>query len=137
MKLPALARDCAALDKRLVEAVRGIRVLDTVAWPAAVERRFLDELHQGRETLPRFNGKLFKQPDVIALDRDQIGLLLDAGKARGELHADLDPEAAATLFIGTVQGLVMQSMLADDVARIRSDAPGVFAIYLRGVGASS
>ncbi|MBP6656106.1 MAG: class I SAM-dependent DNA methyltransferase, partial [Propionivibrio sp.] len=34
-----------------------------------------------RETLPRFNGKLFKQPDVIALDRDQIGLLLDAGKA--------------------------------------------------------
>ena len=34
-----------------------------------------------RETLPRFNGKLFKQPDVIPLDRDQIGLLLDAGKA--------------------------------------------------------
>ena len=34
-----------------------------------------------RETLPRFNGKLFKQPDVIALDRDQIGLLLDASKA--------------------------------------------------------
>ena len=34
-----------------------------------------------RETLPRFNGKLFKQPEVIALDRDQIGLLLEAAKA--------------------------------------------------------
>src|SRR3546814_1678826 len=67
---------------------------------------------------------------------ERLHTLLDAGKARGELHADLDPEAAATLFIGTVQGLVMQSMLADDVTRIRSDAPGVFAIYLRGVGAS-
>ena len=34
-----------------------------------------------RETLPRFNGKLFKQPEVIPLDRDQIGLLLEAAKA--------------------------------------------------------
>jgi hypothetical protein len=34
-----------------------------------------------RETLPRFNGKLFKQPEVIPLDRDQIGLLLEAANA--------------------------------------------------------
>jgi hypothetical protein len=34
-----------------------------------------------RQTLPRFNGKLFKQPDVIPLDRDQIGLLLEAARA--------------------------------------------------------
>jgi hypothetical protein len=53
------------------------------------------------------------------------------------LRPDLDSDAAATLFIGTIQGLVMQSMLAGDVARIRRDAPGVFAIYLRGIGAAS
>jgi hypothetical protein len=34
-----------------------------------------------RATLPRFNGKLFKQPEVIALDREQIGLLLEAANA--------------------------------------------------------
>lgn len=34
-----------------------------------------------RTVLPRFNGKLFKQPDVIPLDRDQIGLLLEAAQA--------------------------------------------------------
>jgi hypothetical protein len=34
-----------------------------------------------RATLPRFNGKLFKQPEVIALDRDQIGLLIEAAHA--------------------------------------------------------
>ncbi|SBT10507.1 conserved hypothetical protein [Candidatus Propionivibrio aalborgensis] len=34
-----------------------------------------------RETLPRFNGKLFKNPEVIALDRDQIGLLIEAASA--------------------------------------------------------
>ena len=48
-----------------------------------------------------------------------------------------NPSAAAsqtaTLFIGTVQGLVMQAMLAGDMGRMRSDAPRVFEIYLRGI----
>lgn len=34
-----------------------------------------------RANLPRFNGKLFKQPDVIPLQRDQIDLLADAARA--------------------------------------------------------
>ncbi len=34
-----------------------------------------------RHTLPRFNGKLFKTPDVLPLDRDQIGLLREASRA--------------------------------------------------------
>ena len=59
--------------------------------------------------------------------------LVEAGKAKGELNSSLDGEAAAILFIGTIQGLVMQSLLAGDVARIRRDAPRVFAIYLRGI----
>ncbi len=42
-------------------------------------------------------------------------------------------DAAAVLFIGTIQGLVMQSLLAGKVSRIRRDAPAVFAIYRRGI----
>jgi hypothetical protein len=34
-----------------------------------------------RKTLPRFNGKLFKQPDVLPLNREQIALLLEASTA--------------------------------------------------------
>ncbi|MBK8745849.1 DNA methyltransferase [Propionivibrio sp.] len=34
-----------------------------------------------REMLPRFNGKLFKHPEVLALDREQIGLLIEAASA--------------------------------------------------------
>lgn len=63
--------------------------------------------------------------------------VIEEGKACGELASDLDAEAAATLFIGTIQGLVMQSMLAGDVSRIREDAPRVFAIYRRGVRSAS
>ena len=59
--------------------------------------------------------------------------LLEKGKASGELSAALDVEAAATLFIGTIQGLVMQALVAGDVGRMRGDAPRVFAIYRRGI----
>ena len=34
-----------------------------------------------RQTLPRFNGKLFKRPEVIPLTREQIDLLLEAAQA--------------------------------------------------------
>ncbi|RIK94022.1 MAG: TetR family transcriptional regulator [Proteobacteria bacterium] len=64
---------------------------------------------------------------------DRLHRLIDKGKANGELPASLDSNSAATLFIGTIQGLVMQSLLAGDVERMRRDAPMVFAIYRRGI----
>ena len=66
--------------------------------------------------------------------RERLRRLIEAGKARGELAATLDADAAATLFIGTIQGLVMQSLLAGDVEFIARGAPRVFAIYRRGIG---
>lgn len=62
--------------------------------------------------------------------------LIEKGKSNGELSPDLDTEAAATLFIGTIQGLVMQALVAGDVGRMLGDAPRVFAIYRRGIGRS-
>ena len=64
---------------------------------------------------------------------ERIRDLLEAGKAAGEVSAALDIDAAVTLFVGTLQGLIMQSMLAGELARIRRDAPRVFAIYLAGI----
>lgn len=64
---------------------------------------------------------------------ERLHRLIEQGKACGELSATLDSKAAATLFIGTIQGLVMQSLLAGDMNRIRRDAPRVFAIYRRGI----
>lgn len=64
----------------------------------------------------------------------QLRTLMARGKENGQLAVDLDVDSAAVLFIGTIQGLVMQSLLAGDVGRIRAQAPGVFAIYRRGLG---
>lgn len=64
---------------------------------------------------------------------ERIRARIEAGKASGVIAAEVDTQAAATLFIGTIQGLVMQSMLSGDIERIRADAPGVFALYQRGI----
>lgn len=47
---------------------------------------------------------------------------------------DLDPEAAATSFIGLIQGLVMQSMLTGRTAAMRQQADAIFVLYRRGLG---
>ncbi|MDI1253386.1 TetR/AcrR family transcriptional regulator [Thermomonas sp.] len=72
---------------------------------------------------------------LIERYQQRLHKLMEAGKASGEVAASLDSEAAAILFIGTVQGLVMQSLLAGDVAGMRRDAPRVFDIYCRGIEA--
>ena len=58
---------------------------------------------------------------------------LDTAVARGQVSAKVDLEAAATLFVGVVQGLVMQSMLSGNAAAIKGQSDAVFAIYRRGI----
>jgi TetR/AcrR family transcriptional regulator len=65
---------------------------------------------------------------------DRLVRKLEEAKAAGEVFADTDSQAAAILFIGTIQGLVMQSMISGDLQATRENAPRVLGIYLRGVG---
>jgi AcrR family transcriptional regulator len=67
---------------------------------------------------------------------ERLRNVIEKGQACGEIAPEIEPVVAATLFIGTIQGLVMQSLLAGDVGRIRADAPGAFAIYRRGIGST-
>ncbi|MGD9598183.1 MAG: TetR/AcrR family transcriptional regulator [Steroidobacteraceae bacterium] len=102
--------------------------IDFVSEHPGVPRMLFGELQRPGETLPKRM--------VQTLTRrygERLRQLLEAGKAAGELHPGLDVQAAVVLFIGTIQGLVMQSLLAGDVRRIRRDGPGVFAIYRRGI----
>lgn len=128
----------ARVDKAAADAPSPVQALeavfmahvDFVSRHPGVPRMLFGELQRPGPSLPR--------QVVQALTRDyaaRLRRLLDAGKAQGELDPGLDVEAAAVLFIGTIQGLVMQSLLASDVGRMRRDAPGVFAIYRRGIEA--
>ncbi|MCD6673897.1 MAG: TetR/AcrR family transcriptional regulator [Burkholderiaceae bacterium] len=104
--------------------------IDFVCERPGVPRMLFGELQRPGDTLPkRIVRTLLHRYD------ERLRGLLEAGKAQGELDPMLDVGAAAGLFIGAIQGLVMQSLLAGDAQRIRRDAPGVFAIYRRGIGA--
>ncbi len=81
----------ADLDLRLVKAVRGIRVLATVAWPAAVERQFLADLKRGHETLPRFD---YVAPD-FSPQRAELAMIAAAADASHPLGAWLARSAAS------------------------------------------
>ncbi|WP_270173638.1 TetR/AcrR family transcriptional regulator [Diaphorobacter sp. ED-3] len=122
------AADGAASPLAALEAVFMAHIHFVCERPGG-PRLIFGELQRPGQTLP----KQMVQTLITAYGERLRGLL-EAGKAAGELDPQLDAQAAAVLFIGTVQGLVMQSLLAGDVQRMRRDAQGVFAIYRRGIG---
>ena len=106
--------------------------IDFVSEHPGVPRMLFGELQRPGETLP----KRMVQT-LIQRYGERLRHLLERCKAIGELDANLDIETASVSFIGSIQGLVMQSLIAGDAARIRRDASGVFAIYRRGIGSES
>lgn len=103
--------------------------IEFVAEHPGVPRMIFGELQRPGDTLPK---KMVQA--LIRLYGDRLRRLLEAGKTQRELDESVDVAAATALFIGSIQGLVMQSLLAGDSARMRHDAPGVYAIYRRGIG---
>lgn len=129
----------ARIDKAISATVSPLDALEA-AFTAHIE--FISE-HPG---VPRMLfGELQRAEQTVAkrmahtlIQRygERLGRLVAEGKERGELAETLDDKAAVTLFIGTIQGLVMQSLIAGDVKRIRASAPGAFALYRRAVEAA-
>ena len=70
---------------------------------------------------------------LLAQYGKRLRALIDQGKSQGELEPEIDTGAAAALFIGAIQGLIMQSLLTGKSGGVRAKAPKVFAIYLRGI----
>ncbi|MBL0170465.1 MAG: TetR/AcrR family transcriptional regulator [Gemmatimonadaceae bacterium] len=64
---------------------------------------------------------------------ERVSHLIRDAKVSGEVDEAIDAEAAAVLFVGTIQGLVMQSLMHGDASRILRDAPRVFVLYRRGI----
>ncbi|MBU0947104.1 MAG: TetR family transcriptional regulator [Proteobacteria bacterium] len=126
----------ARLDKAIQGAPSPLAALEAmfmahvvfVAEHPGVPRILFGELQHSERTASKA-----KVQTLIRRYGERLHRLLEEGKMDTELDANLDIEAAAILFIGTIQGLIMQSLLAGDVDHIRHDAPRVFAIYRRGI----
>jgi AcrR family transcriptional regulator len=53
------------------------------------------------------------------------------------IRADVDCPAAAALFLGAIQGLVIQSMLSGSTEQMEQQAVGVLSLYLAALGVKS
>lgn len=102
--------------------------IDFVVQHPGVPRMLFGELQRAEESPAKLMVRTMIRGYSARLQR-----LIEDGKSQGELAADLDANAAATLFIGSIQGLVMQSLIAGDVKGMRTNAPDVFAVYRRGI----
>ncbi len=102
--------------------------IDFVARHPGVPRILFGELQRAEDT----PAKRMVQTCITQYGT-RLRTLVEQGKAQGELAMEVDSAAAATLFIGSIQGLVMQSLLSGKVQRIRTAAPGAFAIIARGI----
>lgn len=126
----------ARIDKAAAEAASPVAALEAmffthvefVARYPGVPRMLFGELQRPGETLPK---KMVKT--MIGRYRERLGRTFAAGREQGEFAPDLDDATAAALFIGTIQGLVMQSLLVGDPRSIRAAAEPAFRIYLRGI----
>jgi TetR/AcrR family transcriptional regulator len=127
------ALEAAARDTTAAQSLRAVfrAHVDFVAAHPGVPRLILHELQQPADSPAKQEVRALMQAYRKLLRR-----LFAAAIEQRRLPAALDQEAAATMFVGLVQGLVMQSMLNGRPASVKAQADAVFAIYLRGLEAT-
>lgn len=122
------AADQAATPVDALAAMFRAHVEFVIAHPG-VPRFIFHELQQPADSAAKLEVRA-----VLQAYRKLLRGRLDESIRQRLVSPDLDPEAAATGFIGLIQGLVMQSMLTGDTAAMRRQADAIFAVYRRGLG---
>ncbi|WP_286934752.1 MULTISPECIES: TetR/AcrR family transcriptional regulator [Aminobacterium] len=118
----AKASPLAALESMFMAHV------DFITEHPGIPRMLFCELQRSEETVPK------QMAQTLTMRyKERLNHFFEQGKNCGELDGKLDSEAAATLFVGSIQGVVMQSLIAGDVSHMRRNAPKVFGIYQRGI----
>lgn len=109
--------------------------VDFVARHPAVPRLLFHEL-QGPAASP---GRA-EVRSILEAYRKRVAALLQAARRDGSAAAALDVASATAMFIGMVQGLVVQSALFDGTAKaptLQTRARRLFPLYLDAIGARS
>lgn len=106
--------------------------VEFVARHPGVPRMLFGELQRAGESAPKRLART-----LVRRYGERLRQIIDAGKEEGSLDKTVETEAAVLLFIGSIQGLVMQSLLAGQIENLRRDARRVFALYRRAIGSPS
>lgn len=102
--------------------------IETHARHAGVPRIVFGELQRAGDTRSKRMVRAFMVQYI-----GRLTTLIEEGKDRGEIDPGVDAKAAATLFVGMIQGLVVQSLVTGKAGSMRTKAPEILTIYLRGI----
>lgn len=102
--------------------------IDFIAGHPAIPRVLTSEhLHARSSALRSLVSEI-----VLAYEAKIAGLLEDA-KAGGLARSDLDAHAAATLYIGMIQGLVLQTSILRAQRTLADEARRTFPVFLQAI----
>jgi len=106
--------------------------VDFVVAHPSVPRVIFQELQQPQDTPLKASVRQLMQQYRALLMR-----LLIRAKEDNLIAPSADLTGASVLFIGSIQGLVMQSLISGDGSAMRQQAPAVFALVQRGLQATA
>lgn len=122
----------AAAQAQPMAALRAVFMahVDFVVEQPGVPRVIFQELQHPQDTPLKERVR-----SLMQAYRTLLNGLLEQAQASKQLTAGTDLFAAAVLFIGSVQGLVMQSLLISNVRAMRALAPSVFDLFHQAIAA--
>lgn len=95
----------------------------------AVPRILFHQLQSKNDSMPKQQARA-----ILGQYRQRVAAQLEVAKAQGRVSSDLDPAVAAGLFLGILQGLVMQSVLDGREDALTERAAEIFPLYLKAIG---
>jgi len=122
--------DKAAQDKAALPALEAVMLAHVhfVKSKPGIPRMLFGELQRAKDTPAKKMAKT-----LMTRYGQRIAGLIEQGKSSGEIDSSIQSSSAATMFIGVIQGLVMQSMLAGHLEDIEQSAADAFQIFKRGI----
>ncbi len=104
----------AVLDRRMLKAVSGMRLLAAVSWPASIQRRFLESWKHGHVHLPQ---PRYEVQDLSAV-RAELSAIHDAADAQHPLGEYLRRTAESWRIAAELLEAVGQPEVSDHCARL-------------------
>ncbi len=102
--------------------------IDFIAGHPSIPRVLMSEHLHGRSTALRN-----LVTEMMLAYEEKIAALLQAAQSQGLARADLDTHAAATLYIGMIQGLVLQTSIFRGQRALIAEAERTFPVYLQAI----
>ena len=126
-----LARFDAVTGVTPIERLRAMFAthIDFVVTHPGVPRILFGELQRDGDA----QGKMCMRA-LMAAYRERVTNLLTEAKAQSLIAERVDISAASTMFLGMVQGLVMQAMAASNFSTMPAVSVKLFDLYLDGLG---